>query len=317
MKPDPNNVYFVNAITGRGRSRRSTSRRVEEGIRDVAKKGYKYPFPFVDLECDLTSRQVPRRGLVAGRVLPVRPRRTFRDAAAGGGHQAAGADHEGGGGLARRSTRGRSPATSTAAAGSSRRSSEDKGVARMIGEGAAGEPVRVHQRPARRDRRARRASRWSSATTPRCRRNWPTCRSRRRSSGGRITGRNATGPGRMPRPCCVMSSAKAHGRPAVGFGDQVRLERAVAAEVRVAELARSGGPKPWASDSSSRLCGTFGYLSDRPILKSRPLPTSTNGMLSSVCELPLPSSLVQTISVLSSRLPPPPGSGVSASRLAR
>ena len=76
-------------------------------------------------------------------------------------------------------------------------------------------------------------------------------------------------------------------------------------------------PMPWASDSSSRLCGSFLYLSDRPILKSRPLPTSTKGMLSSVCELPLPSSLVQTMSVLSSRLPPPPGSGVSASRFAR
>ena len=36
-----------------------------------------------------------------------------------------------------------------------------------------------------------------------------------------------------------------------------------------------------------------------------------------VWELPLPSSLVQISSVLSSRLPPPPGSGVSARRLAR
>src|SRR2546428_210127 len=36
-------------------------------------------------------------------------------------------------------------------------------------------------------------------------------------------------------------------------------------------------------------------------------------MLSSVCELPFPNSLVQTTSVLSSRLPAPPGSGVWAS----
>ena len=74
---------------------------------------------------------------------------------------------------------------------------------------------------------------------------------------------------------------------------------------------------PWASESSRRLWGSFLNLSDRPIWKSRPLPTSTKGMLSRVWELPLPSSLVQTISVLSSRLPPPPGSGVSASRFAR
>ena len=49
----------------------------------------------------------------------------------------------------------------------------------------------------------------------------------------------------------------------------------------------------------------------------RPFPTSTKGILSSVCELPLPSSLVQTISVLSRSVPPPPGSRVSDSRFAR
>ena len=38
-------------------------------------------------------------------------------------------------------------------------------------------------------------------------------------------------------------------------------------------------------------------------------------MLSSVCELPLPSSFVQTMRVLSSSEPPPPGSGVSERRL--
>ena len=42
---------------------------------------------------------------------------------------------------------------------------------------------------------------------------------------------------------------------------------------------------------------------------------STKGMLSRVWEFPLPSSLVQTISVLSSRLPPPPGLGVLAETL--
>ena len=71
---------------------------------------------------------------------------------------------------------------------------------------------------------------------------------------------------------------------------------------------------PLAKASRSRLCGTFLYLIERPIRKSSPLPTSTNGISLSVWELPLPSSLVQTISVLSSRLPLPPGSGVSASR---
>src|SRR5262249_49707483 len=76
-------------------------------------------------------------------------------------------------------------------------------------------------------------------------------------------------------------------------------------------------PMRLAKASNSRLCGTFLYLSERPILKSRPLPRSTKGISFKVCELPLPSSLVQTMSVLSSKLPLPPGSGVSASRLAR
>ena len=60
------------------------------------------------------------------------------------------------------------------------------------GEDAAGEPVRLHQRPALRPRPARRASRWSSATTPRSARNWPTCRRRMRqeevTSGGHDAG---------------------------------------------------------------------------------------------------------------------------------
>ncbi len=52
MKPDPNNVYFVNAIT-QGSISKEYIPSVEEGLREEAKKGYKYPFPFVDLEFDL------------------------------------------------------------------------------------------------------------------------------------------------------------------------------------------------------------------------------------------------------------------------
>ncbi|MBN9520414.1 alpha/beta fold hydrolase, partial [bacterium] len=76
-------------------------------------------------------------------------------------------------------------------------------------------------------------------------------------------------------------------------------------------------PNPWASAISRRLCGTRGNFSERPVRKSRPPPTSTNGMLSSVCEFPFPSSFVQTMTVLSSIVPVPPGSGVSASLRAR
>src|SRR5256886_11653750 len=67
-------------------------------------------------------------------------------------------------------------------------------------------------------------------------------------------------------------------------------------------------PNPCASANSRRLCGSRLYLSDWPISKSSPPPRRTKGMLSSEWLLPLPSSLVQTINVLSSRLPPPPGS---------
>ncbi len=52
VKPDPNNVYFVNSIT-QGSISKEYIPSVEEGLRDEAKKGYKYPFPFVDLEFDL------------------------------------------------------------------------------------------------------------------------------------------------------------------------------------------------------------------------------------------------------------------------
>ena len=52
IKPDPNNVYFVNSIT-QGAISKEYIPSVEEGFREAAKKGYKYPFPFVDLEFDL------------------------------------------------------------------------------------------------------------------------------------------------------------------------------------------------------------------------------------------------------------------------
>ena len=52
VKPDPNNVYFVNSVT-QGAIPKEYIPSVEEGLREEAKKGYKYPFPFVDLEFDL------------------------------------------------------------------------------------------------------------------------------------------------------------------------------------------------------------------------------------------------------------------------
>lgn len=52
IKPDPNGVYFVNSIT-QGAIPKEYIPSVEEGLRDAAKRGFKYPFPFVDLEFDL------------------------------------------------------------------------------------------------------------------------------------------------------------------------------------------------------------------------------------------------------------------------
>jgi elongation factor G len=52
VKPDPNNVYFVNSIT-QGSIPKEYIPSVEEGLREGAKKGFKFPFPFVDLEFDL------------------------------------------------------------------------------------------------------------------------------------------------------------------------------------------------------------------------------------------------------------------------
>jgi elongation factor G len=52
IKPDPNNVYFENAVT-QGSIPKEYIPSVEDGLREGAKKGYKYPFPFVDLEFEL------------------------------------------------------------------------------------------------------------------------------------------------------------------------------------------------------------------------------------------------------------------------
>jgi elongation factor G len=52
VKPDPNSIYFVNSIT-QGSIDKQYIPSVEEGLREGAKKGYKYPYPFVDLEFDL------------------------------------------------------------------------------------------------------------------------------------------------------------------------------------------------------------------------------------------------------------------------
>ena len=52
IKPDPNNVYFVNAVS-QGTISKEYIPSVEEGLREEAKKGYKYPFPFVDIEFEL------------------------------------------------------------------------------------------------------------------------------------------------------------------------------------------------------------------------------------------------------------------------
>ena len=52
IKPDPNNVYFVNGVS-QGSVPKEYIPSVEEGLREAAKKGFKYPFPFVDLEFEL------------------------------------------------------------------------------------------------------------------------------------------------------------------------------------------------------------------------------------------------------------------------
>jgi elongation factor G len=52
IKQDINNIYFVNAIS-QGSIPKEFIPSVEEGLREAARKGYKYPFPFVDLEFEL------------------------------------------------------------------------------------------------------------------------------------------------------------------------------------------------------------------------------------------------------------------------
>ena len=131
IKPDPNNVYFVNAIIA-GVDPEGVHPERGGRLPRGGEEGVQVPVPVRGPGVRPALRQVPRRGLVAGRVLPVRAWKRFRDAETQAGITAARADHEGGGGLARSSTRGRSPATSTAAAGIIEETSEDKGVAQVM-----------------------------------------------------------------------------------------------------------------------------------------------------------------------------------------
>jgi elongation factor G len=55
--PDPNNVYFYDEIVG-GVVPKEYIPSVEDGIRNMAKKGSKYPFPFVDLEAALFDGKI-------------------------------------------------------------------------------------------------------------------------------------------------------------------------------------------------------------------------------------------------------------------
>ena len=56
-KPDPNNVYFDDEIAG-GVVPKEYIPSVEDGFRNMAKKGIKYPFPFVDLEAILFDGKI-------------------------------------------------------------------------------------------------------------------------------------------------------------------------------------------------------------------------------------------------------------------
>jgi elongation factor G len=56
-KPDPNNVYFYDTIVG-GVVPKEYIPSVEAGFRNMAKKGSKYPFPFVDLEAVLFDGKI-------------------------------------------------------------------------------------------------------------------------------------------------------------------------------------------------------------------------------------------------------------------
>ena len=130
VKPDPNNVYFVDEITGgvmpegvhpvrggglpRRGARRGTSTRSRSWTWSATLHVGKYH--------DVDSSQDAFK-LAADGERSATPRQAGR-------HHAAGADHEGGGGRARSSTRGRSPATSTAAAAMIEETSEDKGSRR-------------------------------------------------------------------------------------------------------------------------------------------------------------------------------------------
>ena len=92
-------------------------------------------------------------------------------------------------------------------------------------------------------------------------------------------------------------------------------QRAIAAVIGIAERLDRDSPSLRRCSSAGDYAGRCLNSIARPVLNPSPPPTITNGMLFRVCELPLPSSLVQTIVVLSSSDPSPPGSGVSAKSL--
>jgi elongation factor G len=52
LRPDPNNIFFVNSVS-QGTVPKEYIPSVEDGFREGCKKGYKYPFPFVDVEAEL------------------------------------------------------------------------------------------------------------------------------------------------------------------------------------------------------------------------------------------------------------------------
>jgi hypothetical protein len=78
---------------------------------------------------------------------------------------------------------------------------EEKGVAQVMAKvplaNLFGYTNDLRSATCARRRRARRASRWSSATTPRCARSWPTCRRRRRRSGKRPRARGGVSAARQ------------------------------------------------------------------------------------------------------------------------
>ena len=203
VKPDPNGVYFVNAIS-QGTIPKEYIPSVEEGFRDGCKKGQKYPFPFVDVEAELhfgkfhdvdSSQDAFYMCAADG----------FRDAQEQCGIQllepimkvVAVCPKQYQGSISGDINRRRGIIEET---------SEDKGVAQVMAKIPLSE-LFGYTSDLRSATAARRASRWSSATTPRSARSWPTCRRRTpvRSNASRGVGPRDlqhTGPGteRWPGP---------------------------------------------------------------------------------------------------------------------